>query len=85
MQRKKVSSLTAGQAQLKPVRELADVLRSVRRLLLDYGPAWYTAETDDQVRKALAEADSALHVVVDEALQQGFVAPAQQQHLTPRV
>jgi len=63
MQRKKVSSLTAGQAQLKPVRELADVLRSLQRLLLDYGPAWYTAESDDRLRKALAKADSFLHTV----------------------
>ena len=40
MQRKKASSLTAGQAQLKPVTEVADVLRWLHRQLLDYGPAW---------------------------------------------
>ena len=63
MQRKKASSLTAGQAQLKSVTEVADVLRSLHRQLLDYGPAWYTAESDDRLRKALAKADSFLHTV----------------------
>jgi hypothetical protein len=53
MRHKKTASLTAGQEQLEETKELADVLRSLHRLLLDYGPEWYNIETDDRVRKAL--------------------------------
>jgi hypothetical protein len=60
MQHKKTTSLTAEQAHLEGSKELADVLRSLHRLLLDYGPEWYTTEIDNRVRKALAEADSVL-------------------------
>jgi hypothetical protein len=60
MQHKKTASPTAGQAQLEGTKELADVLRSLHRLLLDYGPEWYITETDNRVRKALANADSVL-------------------------
>jgi len=60
MQSKKASSHTARQKQLKPVEELATVLRSLQRLLLDYGPPWYTSEIDNRLRKAQAEAESVL-------------------------
>lgn len=42
------------------MEELAKVARGLRQLLLSYGPVWYTSEADDRLRKALAEADSAL-------------------------
>ena len=63
MQSKKASSHTARQNQLKPVEELATVLRSLQRLLLDYGPPWYTSKADDGLRKALADADLVLRAV----------------------
>ena len=55
--RRKAIGLTAG-SQLKSVQELASVLRSLHRLLLDYAPPWYTSNIDDRLREALANADS---------------------------
>jgi hypothetical protein len=60
MRGKKAISLSARQAQLKPVKELANVLDGLHRLLLDYGPSWYTSEIDDRLRKAQPEAESIL-------------------------
>ena len=57
MQRKKAISLTAGQAQLKLVKELASVLSILHRLLVDYGPPWYTSDIEHRLRKALADAE----------------------------
>jgi len=57
MPRKKPIRLIA-QAELKAVKDLADILRSLHRLLLDHGPPWYTNEVDERLRKALAKADS---------------------------
>jgi len=57
MQRKKAISLTAEQAQLKLVKELASVLSILHSLLVDYGPPWYTSDVDHRLRKALAEAE----------------------------
>jgi len=61
MQHKKATNQVSGQARLEPaMKELVEVVSSLRQLLLDYGPLWYTEETDARVHNALAEADSAL-------------------------
>jgi hypothetical protein len=61
MQHKKATRQVSGQARLEPaMKELVDVVSSLRQLLLDYGPLWYKEETDARVHNALAEADSAL-------------------------
>ena len=60
MQPENAISLSAGQAQMKLVKELANVLVALHRLLLDYGPPWYTSEIDNRLRKAQAEAESVL-------------------------
>jgi len=61
MLRKKPNGLIAVQVQLRPAtKELVKVARGLRLLLLNYGPPWYTSEADGRLRKALAEAHSAL-------------------------
>jgi len=46
---------------LGPVtKELTELTRDLRELLLSYAPTWCESEMDDRVRKVLALADLAL-------------------------
>jgi hypothetical protein len=42
------------------LKEIAKVIADLHQLLQSYSPAWYTEEMDARMRKALAEANSAL-------------------------
>ena len=61
MQHKKETRQVSGRDGLETaVKDLAEVVRSLRQLLQSYGPTWYAGETDARLGNALAEADSAL-------------------------
>lgn len=53
-----------GPSPATTITELAELLRELQQLLLEYGPIWYTKTMNDRILEKLAAADrtsAALH------------------------